>query len=123
MVTGFKIEGKTTTEVITALREYLKACEVAGGDYDFCDCSQWAKVPAKVPDIFRWLIAYAVEGESEGWYVHIGVLVSSDCGRMPLDGLSRYTYEDWGFAKTWTADSAYAIAREAQRFLSAARWG
>jgi hypothetical protein len=121
MVTDFKIEGKTTSEVITALREHLKAQRIEAGEYDFCDCGQWTTA-VKVPETFRWLIAYAVEGESEGWYVHVGVLVH-DSEKTTPGSLSHYTYQDWGFAKTWTPESAYAIAREAQRFLSAARWG
>ena len=31
-------------------------------------------------------------------------------------------YMDFGHAKTYSADQAYAIAREAQRFLTAAMW-
>lgn len=71
-----------------------------------------------LPARYRQLIAFATEGGSEGYYVHVGALLEQD------DRSQKHTqqYVDFGFAKTYSAESAYALAREAQRFLSAARW-
>jgi hypothetical protein len=66
--------------------------------------------PSLIPQDFHELIAYAVEGGSEGYYVHIGALLPD--GR----------YMQFGIAKTWNPDSAYELAKQTGRFLAAARW-
>ena len=122
MVTDFTLEGKTVDEVIQALREHCKGLLEDCDDFGLSPDIQYGAKGARVPDRYRWVVAFAVEGESEGWYVHVGCQVP-DQNASKLTGLAVYQYVDWGFAKVWSADSAYALAREAQRFLSAARWG
>lgn len=69
--------------------------------------------PAQLPGNARWIVAFAVEGANEGYYVHLAALI-------PGTGLG--TFDDLACCKTYTPDNAYAIAREAQRFLTAAAW-
>jgi hypothetical protein len=66
--------------------------------------------PSLIPQDFHELIAYAVEGGSEGYYVHIGALLPDS------------HYMQFGIAKTWNPDSAYELAKQTARFLAAARW-
>jgi hypothetical protein len=66
--------------------------------------------PSLIPQDFHELIAYAVEGGSEGYYVHI-------CALLPNGH-----FMPFGIAKTWNPDSAYELAKQASRFLAAARW-
>jgi len=66
--------------------------------------------PSRIPRDFQHLIAFAVEGGSEGYYVHIGALLPG--GR----------YQQFGIAKTNTSESAYELAKQASRFLAAACW-
>jgi len=74
---------------------------------------------------FRWLVAFAVEGGSEGYYVHVGRLIEDREDIYATDRQGEWEYRryyDFGFCKTWSCTNAYAIAREAQRFLTAALW-
>lgn len=57
-----------------------------------------------------------LNGDSEGYYVHIGVMV--DFG----DRMEPGKYFDLGFVKLWDPKTAQTLATEAQRFLSATRW-
>ena len=66
--------------------------------------------PSRIPQDFQHLIAFAVEGGSEGYYVHIGALLPG--GR----------YQNFGIAKTWSSASAYELAKQSSRFLAAACW-
>ena len=70
----------------------------------------------QLPDRFRWLIAFEAEGESEGWYVHVGAIVQKRTLSEPNE------YIDFGFVKVWSVDDSFAVQKEAQRFLTAARW-
>lgn len=119
-VTDFSLEepgtGKqvTVSALIKALNLHCK--EKLAGE-SFCDTSTWCERSGeRIPDRYRSLIAFAIEGDSEGWYVHVGAMVRFGCD----DGKGLYV--DFGFAKMWSADEAYDLCREAQRFLSAARW-
>ena len=73
-----------------------------------------ASKDACIPADFRWLIAYMVEGGSEGYYVHVGAIVPQHTG--PIH------YVEFGLAKTFNLENAQNLAREAQRFLSATQW-
>jgi hypothetical protein len=120
-VTDFKLDeadGQPIT--FSALVEAVKAhCkEILDGE-SFCDVTAWGGEQAKgrrLPARWRSLIAFALDGDCEGYYVHIGVMV--DFGDWDRPG----QYLDAGFAKVWTAEQAQKLATEAQRFLSAARW-
>jgi hypothetical protein len=65
-----------------------------------------------VPEKYWKLLAFAVEGNSEGYYVHVGVILSGKSSQ----------YVEFGLAKTYSPESAYQIAKEASRFLVAAQW-
>lgn len=122
MVTDFKLgdkEGVLITDLIKALREHTKDL---AEEYDFSlsPTLKYDFPDMRLPLDFWQLIAYAVEGGSEGYYIHAGCLI-----RFSKDGDDKTPYQrylDFGFAKTYSVDSAYKIAREAQRFLTAARW-
>ena len=105
----------TLSAIIRAVEEYLKP-QLDGER--FCDRSEWdaESKGRRLPKRWRSLIAFALDGDSEGYYVHIGVMV--DFG----DRLEPGKYIDMGFVKLWDALTARAVATEAQRFLSATRW-
>jgi hypothetical protein len=104
-------------ELLTALNAHLKAKGMEPEEYGFASLTvKYDNPDFAVPSRYRWLVAYAVEGGSEGYYVHVGAIIHGLGHDEPT------TYVDFGFAKTWSAETAYAIAREAQRFLTAAEW-
>ncbi len=118
-VTDFSLEeadGRPVTfsALVRAVEQHCKS--LLDGE-TFCDKSSWDPEDnnARLPERWRILIAFAMRGDSEGYYVHIGVMI--DFGSIQQPG----TYIDIGFAKVWTAQAAEDIAIEAQRFLSAAR--
>ena len=120
-VTDFKLEeadGKpvTLSAIVQAVKKHCK--ELLDGD-SFCDRSTWGPdAERRLPERWRSLIAFALDGDNEGYYVHIGVMVSF--GGDTDDDPGHYI--DMGFAKMWTPEQAQRLATEAQRFLSAARW-
>jgi hypothetical protein len=117
MVTDFKLEANgQNIKVADLIKALNKHCRPQLQGESFCCSAAWDNPEETIPARFRWLIAYAVEGESEGWYVHVGVLIQGMLVNQPT------IYKDFGFAKVWTADDCYALAKEAQRFLTAARW-
>jgi hypothetical protein len=48
-------------------------------------------------------MAFAVESGSEGYYVHVGAILKAERGSKPDFTAS---YMDFGFAKTYSAESA-----------------
>jgi hypothetical protein len=119
-VTDFKLEepdGKpvTFTAIIKAINDHCK--DLMGGDC-FTDKSKWDTPPVdiRLPACWRSLIAFAMDGDNEGYYVHVGVMVDFGYGDRPGE------YLDIGFVKLWEAETAQRVATEAQRFLSASRW-
>jgi hypothetical protein len=117
MVTDFKLEtdGKAvkTVDLVKALNEHCKA--QLDGETFSCSAA-WDNPEARLPERYRWLIAFAVEGGSEGWYVHVGAIIQKRSLSDPNE------YIDFGFAKVWSVEASFAVQREAQRFLTAARW-
>jgi hypothetical protein len=115
---------KPVAELIKALNAHLKAQGIEAEEYDFCESPMLKHdTPgARIPQKFHQLIAYAIEGGSEGYYVHVGALLPGPDGMAPKGQLYTVPYLDFGFAKMWRAESAHAMAREAQRFLNAIRW-
>lgn len=111
------VEMARVTDLIDALNIAITNANAPAEEYDFCDAPWWTydQPDMKVPEKYAHLIAYAIEGGSEGYYVHAGAILKAVGNGQP-------TYIDFGFAKTYSADSAYALAREAQRFLTAAQW-
>lgn len=117
-VTDFKLEHEdgtpvTTGEIVKAVEAHCK--ELLDGE-SFCDRSKWFGEIDKLPERWRHLIAWWMEGDNEGWYVHLGVMVDFGGGGKPGE------YWDMGFAKLWSPETAKKVATEAQRFLTAARW-
>jgi hypothetical protein len=100
-------------DLITALNGHCKP--VLDGE-SFCCPSLWNNDTKDnlLPKKFRWLVAYAVKGESEGWYVHVGVIQPQKTGRV--------RYEDFGHAKVWSEETSFAVAKAAQQFLTSAMW-
>ena len=109
-VTDFKLivdgEPCIVADLIQALNRYLKRIHLQPGEYGF-DPSPRLRIPKK----FRWLVAFTVEGNAEGYYIHVAAID----GKTP-------TITDLGMAKTMAPDNAYALARGAQRFLTASMW-
>ena len=118
MVTDFKLYGDgdkpiTLSQLIKGAEKHL--LPMLEGER-FCDRSEWFDEGGPLPARWRSLIAFAVDGDNEGYYVHVGVMVCFGTGKQHGE------YIDAGFVKLWTAEHAQRIATEAQRFLSAARW-
>lgn len=116
-VTKHSVEMSTVQSLLKTINAYCgKLAEEYAFSLDFdlfAETGMYAKkgvLPSRIPQDFRWLIAYAVEGGSEGYYVHI-------CALLPNGH-----FMPFGIAKTWNPDSAYELAKQASRFLAAARW-
>lgn len=120
-VTTFSLEEPGTGKQVSvsALIKAINAhCREQLKGESFCDTTAWDSLrkDERVPQTYRSLIAFAMEGESEGWYVHVGAIVVFGDG--PYPGI----YVNFGHAKMWSAEDAYDLCREAQRFLTATRW-
>src|SRR5678815_818679 len=78
MVTDFSIgekeERKHVADLIKALNAYLKSIKVEADEYNFCVAGPLGGSSETITDKFRWLVAFAVEGDSEGYYVHVGAI-------------------------------------------------
>jgi hypothetical protein len=59
-------------------------------------------------------VTFAVEGGSEGYYVHVGAILKAERESKPNFTAS---YTDFGFAKTYSAESVYELAKQARRFF------
>jgi hypothetical protein len=113
-----QVEMSTVGSLIKALNAF---CGHLAEEYNFAMCLDLVSErdyrgkepkpePSRIPQKYRWLIAFAVEGGSEGYYVHLGAMLGE--GR----------YQEFGLAKTNTSESAYELAKQASRFLAAAAW-
>jgi hypothetical protein len=116
-LTSHSVDMSTVQSLLKAINAY---CGNLADEYDFSlDFDLVAETglkaqagvePSRIPQDFQHLIAFAVEGGSEGYYVHVGALLLG--GR----------YQGFGMAKTYSSDSAYELAKQASRFLAAACW-
>lgn len=137
MVTNFKLEGASIRALLEELNAHMKLAGLEPEEYEFVVSAgiKYGDPARTVPNerAYRWLVAWAVEGGSEGYYVHVGAMMTRDEWAKGFDVLpgvkihakfddGYMAYMDFGFCKTYSAESAYAICREAQRFLTAARW-
>lgn len=113
----------TVESLITALNTHCKRAALEAEEYNFCvsPSSRYDRPGELLPEKWAYLIAYAIEGGSEGYHVHVGAILKDESGAFG-GAVKRPAYMDFGFCKTYSPDSAYAIAREAQRFLTAAQW-
>ena len=111
-------EGADLGELLKAINEF---CGSLAEEYNFslCPSLKYEAHNPKVPAKYWNLVAFAVEGGSEGYYVHVGAILKIERDTKPA---FTAPYMDFGFAKTYSAESAYELAKQAQRFLSAARW-
>jgi hypothetical protein len=113
MVTDFKLQENGENCTIKALLKAINAfCGSLAEEYDFGLPFDTPK-DARLPEKYWRLIAFAVEGSNEGYYVHLGALVRD-----------RHTtnYVSFSLAKTYSAESAYELAKQTSRFLAAACW-
>ena len=116
MITDFKLDGASIRQLFRAINAHLDKCGIEPEDRGFGVCGFENDPPIPERRSYRWLVAWAVEGESEGFYIHCGAI------RQAQHYGEKNEYIDFGHAKCYSADQAYAIAREAQRFLTAALW-
>ncbi len=138
-VTDFKLSVDGRPATVQSLLKAINAfCGKLAEEYDFSTGPTLAKgdIPAK----YWRLIAFAVEGSNEGYYVHVGALVKTEytvhhgttlaCSSPNPNGscpghpqiAEHLAYIEFGVAKTYSSESAYAMAKEVSRFLAAASW-
>lgn len=113
----FVLKGKTSADLTRALNAYIKAQGLEIEEYGFTVAysETHSNRGTPLPEKFWNLVAFNVEGGSEGWYVHVGAITRGEAGKPPQ-------YIDFGFAKMWTPEKAYELTVAAQRFLSAVCW-
>lgn len=141
-VTDFKLEGTSIRQLLQAVNAHLSLCGIEPEDRGFGVNHELEDYrnpnTAKIPNArdYRWLIAFAIEGSNEGYYIHIGAMMhfptrgfgSFEIPDTPVGKIhitprpATMTYMDFGHAKCYSAEQAYQIATEAQRFLTAAAW-
>jgi hypothetical protein len=112
MVTDFKL-GKDCKvgDLVDAINDY---CGAIAEEYGFSTAI--SNPDMLIPAKYWQLVAFAVEGSNEGYYVHLGAILSPET----RGGVAAYV--QFGCAKTYTSDSAYEMAKQASRFLAAAAW-
>ena len=115
-VTDFRLKESggpaTVGALMSALNAYLSSVGLQPDDYRFGDRMRRDELAQRIPEKSRWLIAFAIDNDCEpGYYIEVAAVHAAD-----------QSYIGLGCARTDRADDAYAIAREAQRFLNAARW-
>jgi hypothetical protein len=104
-----RVEMATIQSLLKAINAH---CGKMAEEYDFSTY----RVTGFIPEKYWNLVAFAVEGGSEGYYIHVGAITRQE----RQDDAPAYI--DFGCAKTYSSDSAYAMAKEVSRFLSAAAW-
>lgn len=118
MVIDFKLrngeEPITVASLMEALNTHIRARKLQPDEYDFQRLPSGGRHGQDnnhLPQKYRWLIAFFVKGDSEGYYIHVAAVDSAT-----------QKITDLGVAKTYSADNAGKITLEAQRFLTAALW-
>lgn len=114
-----RVDMSTIRLLIAAINLHLDSIGIQSEEYNFAlapDLKYDRTDEPLIPEKYWRMISFATEGNSEGYYVHVGAIIRSETSRaMPQ-------YMDFGFCKTYSPESAYKIATEAQRFLTAAQW-
>ena len=112
----------TCRELCRAVTAYCKSKGLEPDEYGFNphQPALFGESELRLPEKWWHLIAFVVEGGSEGFYIHIGAMIQQHVSADNPDGAARWI--DLGLAKTYSPDNAYALATEAQRFLMAAEW-
>lgn len=117
MVTDFKLQENGENCAVKSLVGAVNAfCGDLAEEYNFSTGIAWNDPGPRIPEKYWHLIAFAVEGSNEGYYVHIGAMVRGD-RKAPAP-----TFVGFGLAKTNSSESAYELVRQASRFLAAACW-
>ena len=98
-------------KIVDLIRALNKYCGKLAEEYPFSQSPMLLNNPMERIPEHRWLVAFVVEGDSEGYYIHITAM---------LKGGGQH--QEIALAKTYSAESAYKLATEAQRFLTAAAW-
>ncbi len=121
MVTDFKlIDAEGNTPRILDLVKAIEAhCSGLLDGERFSVPCQWypEHMEDRLPARYAALVAYTMDGQCEGYYVHLGAVVDFGDGHGGSG-----VYVDLAFVKLWNPDAARKLADEAQRFLCAARW-
>ncbi len=116
-----KVTTATCRELCKAVTAYCKSKGLQPDEYGFDSWRPLYGAPEpRLPEKWWHLIAFVVEGGSEGFYIHIGAMVQQHMSKENPNGDAKWV--DLGLAKTYSPDNAYALATEAQRFLTAAEW-
>jgi hypothetical protein len=112
---SIETDNRPVADVLRELNERLTADGIEAGEYRFCDATQLLPAGPIIIGGYRWLACYPVRGGSEGWYVHLAAIAGPH-DRPP----TRRSHLLLAVAKTWTAESAWEIARAAARHLDIA---
>ena len=113
----FEPDGRTVADVLRDVNRYVVDAGLEFGEYDFSNMVRYDRVYAKTdvplqhndagdaiwPEKYRWVICSPVKGGSEGYYIHLATVEARDGAMLP-------DYRMLGLAKTWTWESALAIA-------------
>lgn len=117
LVSKHRVETPKIADVVKEIKAYLAPFAFESMDYITASSTvQYEQPNETLPTKYRWLIAFAVEGGSEGHYVHFGAMIQAE------SGFGLPTYQDFGFAKFFYPDEARKAATEIQRWLEAASW-
>ena len=112
-VTNFKLDGATHASMAKAINTHLKHIGIEPQEYGYSALDKTTKLPER----YRWLLSFFVEGGSEGYYCHVGFIVQPESFSQDPT-----TYVDVCFCKTWDQESAAVISAAVQRFCVNAEW-
>jgi len=116
-VTTYKLDGATNVSMARAINRHLTELGIEPQEYGYSACSIKPGQTEDLPKRYRWLLSFAVEGGSEGYYCHVGMIIPA-----PEFSTDPTTYVDICFCKTWDQESANTIAAAVQRFCVNAEW-
>jgi hypothetical protein len=116
-----EIEMAKVADVVAEINAYVKQFNVESLDYLTLSSAIKYEAPDTLVPVKRvHMVAYAVEGSNEGYYVHFGTFIRNE-DRKPKAKLTS-EYMDFGFAKVYSREDASLLATEIQRWLTATDW-
>jgi hypothetical protein len=101
-------EGRSLRNVLYELNLRIKAEGIEFGESDF-SAFAFSEEYVPWPSGYRWLVCYPVRGSNEGWYVHIATIGQPEAKGTGNDYVNAHRII--ALAKTWDAQSAWAIAQ------------
>jgi hypothetical protein len=104
-----EVDKRAIKDVIAELNAGLSADGIEAGEHLFTDMSRHDDGPTIIEN-YRWLVCYPVRGGSEGYYVHLALLIDTP-------GAAAREHRLIGLAKTYAVDNAWEIAKAAARLL------